>query len=329
MTEGTQTPSRPAGAPAAPPSSCPRRTCVGAGRRSCRSCCGWRRCAALLRVAQPHGARLRRAHAGDLHRPAAQAGRQDRLVGHGGARGRRRRTTSPSPSCSWCCCSPRRACTPTGPRGPGLPKIVTALFQATLVALIYALIATDREQYSSYYIFYGTLLLRDRLRRLDPARLPEASPGWLLQRGRLPAPRGAGRARAATSRRVAHALARRGQRADRDARLHLADAAARQRAALARADRRAAAGARRARRPGGHHRRPGLPGGPVRRAGRPVPPPRRPRAHRAVDDGDPRSAARSSSRARRCRCSSCARRSSRASTTSSSARSTSSARCCC
>ncbi len=44
------------------------------------------------------------------------------------------------------------------PQRPGLPKIVTALFQATVVALIYALIATDREQYSSYYVFYGTLV---------------------------------------------------------------------------------------------------------------------------------------------------------------------------
>jgi len=40
---------------------------------------------------------------------------------------------------------------------PGLPKIVTSLFQVTVVALIYALIATDRDQYNSYYIFYGTL----------------------------------------------------------------------------------------------------------------------------------------------------------------------------
>ena len=43
------------------------------------------------------------------------------------------------------------------PARPGLPKIVTGLFQATLVALVYALIATDRDQYSSYYIFYGSL----------------------------------------------------------------------------------------------------------------------------------------------------------------------------
>jgi exopolysaccharide biosynthesis polyprenyl glycosylphosphotransferase len=40
---------------------------------------------------------------------------------------------------------------------PGLARIVSSLFQVTVVALIYALIATDRDQYSSYYIFYGTL----------------------------------------------------------------------------------------------------------------------------------------------------------------------------
>jgi exopolysaccharide biosynthesis polyprenyl glycosylphosphotransferase len=40
---------------------------------------------------------------------------------------------------------------------PGLQKIVSSLFQVMLVALLYALIATDRAQYSSYYIFYGTL----------------------------------------------------------------------------------------------------------------------------------------------------------------------------
>ncbi len=38
---------------------------------------------------------------------------------------------------------------------PGLPKIVTSLFQVTVVALIFAVV--NGEQYSSYYIFYGTL----------------------------------------------------------------------------------------------------------------------------------------------------------------------------
>ena len=62
------------------------------------------------------------------------------------------------------------------------------------------------------------------------------------------------------------------------------------------------------------------------RARRRLPPARRAGARRAVDDGDPRPSARTSSRASRCRCSSSARRSSRASTTSSSAASTSPAR---
>ena len=39
---------------------------------------------------------------------------------------------------------------------PGLPKIISSLFQVMVVALIYA-IATDDRDYNSYYIFYGTL----------------------------------------------------------------------------------------------------------------------------------------------------------------------------
>jgi exopolysaccharide biosynthesis polyprenyl glycosylphosphotransferase len=38
---------------------------------------------------------------------------------------------------------------------PGLPRIVSSLFQVMLVALIFAVV--NGEQYSSYYIFYGTL----------------------------------------------------------------------------------------------------------------------------------------------------------------------------
>src|SRR3954464_15873939 len=37
---------------------------------------------------------------------------------------------------------------------PGLPKIVTSLFQVMVVSLIFALV--NGERYSSYYIFYGT-----------------------------------------------------------------------------------------------------------------------------------------------------------------------------
>ncbi|MET0686963.1 MAG: sugar transferase, partial [Solirubrobacteraceae bacterium] len=39
---------------------------------------------------------------------------------------------------------------------PGLPRIVSSLFQVTVVALIFALV--QGEEYSSYYIFYGTLV---------------------------------------------------------------------------------------------------------------------------------------------------------------------------
>src|SRR4051812_32683881 len=38
---------------------------------------------------------------------------------------------------------------------PGMPRIVSSLFQVTLVALIFAVV--NGEDYSSYYIFYGTL----------------------------------------------------------------------------------------------------------------------------------------------------------------------------
>ncbi len=38
---------------------------------------------------------------------------------------------------------------------PGLARIVSSLFQVTVVALIFSLV--NGEQYSSYYIFYGTL----------------------------------------------------------------------------------------------------------------------------------------------------------------------------
>jgi exopolysaccharide biosynthesis polyprenyl glycosylphosphotransferase len=42
------------------------------------------------------------------------------------------------------------------PRRPGLGKIATALFQATVIALVFAL--ANGEHFSSYYIFYGSLI---------------------------------------------------------------------------------------------------------------------------------------------------------------------------
>jgi exopolysaccharide biosynthesis polyprenyl glycosylphosphotransferase len=41
------------------------------------------------------------------------------------------------------------------PRRPGLARIATALFQATIIALVFAL--ANGEHFSSYYIFYGSL----------------------------------------------------------------------------------------------------------------------------------------------------------------------------
>jgi exopolysaccharide biosynthesis polyprenyl glycosylphosphotransferase len=41
------------------------------------------------------------------------------------------------------------------PRRPGLPRITTALFQVTVIALVFAL--ASGQHFSSYYIFYGSL----------------------------------------------------------------------------------------------------------------------------------------------------------------------------
>ncbi len=40
---------------------------------------------------------------------------------------------------------------------PGLGKIVTGLFQATVVCMVFILITGQRNQFSSFYIFYGSL----------------------------------------------------------------------------------------------------------------------------------------------------------------------------
>ena len=86
---------------------------------------------------------------------------------------------------------------------PGLAAVVASLFQVTVVALIYAVVSG--EEFSSYYIFYGSLLfailfvsgLRFGYEQVDRGA---------AARRRLPAPRGArrlgrahrgGRARAA------------------------------------------------------------------------------------------------------------------------------------
>ena len=80
-------------------------------------------------------------------------------------------------------------------RRGGFAKIATALFQATVIALVFAL--ANGEHFSSYYIFYGSLFSRDDLHH-GPARgAPEVhrldpGPGWLSPAG------GAGRLRKAS-----------------------------------------------------------------------------------------------------------------------------------
>ena len=167
---------------------------------------------------------------------------------------------------------------------PGLSRIVSSLFQVMVVALAFALV--NGEQYSSYYIFYGTLVFAICL--IGSARwVYELVTGVLL--------RAAGYRRRAVlvgSGRhiedVAHAL------------LDEVHAPVQMVGFISLTPRpdnglrslgpieELPGGARPPPRRRGHHRRPGLPGGAGRRARRPVPPARRDRADRAVDDGDPR-----------------------------------------
>jgi exopolysaccharide biosynthesis polyprenyl glycosylphosphotransferase len=61
---------------------------------------------------------------------------------------------------------------------PGLTRIVASLFQTTLVALIFAVV--NGEEFSSYYIFYGTLFFG--VAYVSTARYAyEQGTGWLLR----------------------------------------------------------------------------------------------------------------------------------------------------
>jgi exopolysaccharide biosynthesis polyprenyl glycosylphosphotransferase len=64
------------------------------------------------------------------------------------------------------------------PRRPGLARIATALFQVTVIALVFAL--ANGQHFSSYYIFYGSLFFGtvyiSALRQLHTAVT-----GWLLE----------------------------------------------------------------------------------------------------------------------------------------------------
>ena len=84
------------------------------------------------------------------------------------------------------------------PRRPGLPAIATALFQATVIALVFAL--ANGEHFSSYYLFYGSLFFGTvyigALRAAPPARHRLAA-----RAGRLPRAGRCWSAPASTSRR--------------------------------------------------------------------------------------------------------------------------------
>ena len=194
------------------------------------------------------------------------------------------------------------------------------------MALIFALV--NGEQYSSYYIFYGTLLFA--IAYVSTLR-------WALRAGhrraaarrRLPAPRRARRLGQAHRGRRARAR-RRGARAGRAGRLHLADAAARQRAALARA--RSRTSPRCSSATASQEVIIADPDFPEERAVELVDQCHRrgvTRAHRAVDDGDPRAprGVRPGRVGAAVRAAPAGLR--RLRLPRSSARSTSSARCCC
>jgi exopolysaccharide biosynthesis polyprenyl glycosylphosphotransferase len=61
---------------------------------------------------------------------------------------------------------------------PGMPRIVSSLFQVTLVSLIFALV--NGEDYSSYYIFYGTLTFAIGYIGLFRSAYERVT-GWLLR----------------------------------------------------------------------------------------------------------------------------------------------------
>ena len=65
------------------------------------------------------------------------------------------------------------------PGGPGMSQIATALFQAAVISLVFAL--ASGQHFSSYYIFYGSLIFGTvfitRLRELQLR-----ATGWLLER---------------------------------------------------------------------------------------------------------------------------------------------------
>ena len=111
-----------------------------------------------------------------------------RLLPPGPGVRRRRRSSSRR------CCSRARGCTPTALTRPGLPRIVACAVPDDVVALLFAVVSG--EEFSSYYIFYGTLFFAVAYVVDVPLRYEQRLRGVAARR-RLPAPRGARRHRRA------------------------------------------------------------------------------------------------------------------------------------
>ena len=157
------------------------------------------------------------------------------------------------------------------------------------MSLAFALV--NGLDFQSYYIFYGGFVF---------ALVWVGGMRWLYERATDLTLAALGRSRRAILvgsgeqiEAVARALSANGSATRYEtARLHLAHAAARERAARPRPARGPAAPARRARGARGHHRRPRLPAGGGVRARGPLQRARRRSADRAHDDGDPDARAR-------------------------------------
>ena len=290
-------------------------TCAASARRRCRSCCAWTRCAASRAIVLAAGARLRRRLRGDLHRADAQGGAARRRWAVG--------TPSTRPRHYVAVRLPRHraAVRALGPvrrprRAPGPARASSpSLFQVD--GRRAALRGRQRRAVLELLHLLRLAVLRDRLSSARCAGRYEQRHRRAAARRRLPPPRGARRLRPAHRGRRARAAPTTVHAPIDVVGFISLHAAARQRPALARAARGPRRRCSTPPRRRGDHRRPRLPAG-ARRSSSSTQCHQRgvARAHRAVDDGDPRPPRRVRARASRCRCSSCARRCSRASTTS-------------
>ena len=139
----------------APVAAPPARDVRPSARRRSPSCCAWRRCGALARVALAAGARLRRRVPAIFTALMHQGASLPRRLRRRTRAGTQTRDIVPSPTSS------RAAVRALGPlrrarrSARGCTRIVACLFQVTVVALIFAVVNGD--DFSSYYIFYGSL----------------------------------------------------------------------------------------------------------------------------------------------------------------------------